>query len=102
LLQSNNGAATLLTVGIDTGLGECFFLGKAYIVEDDGLAPLSRKQVWGLVETINCAMDIYEADPESTAKGKRTLERWAQQYRNKTFEPPSGCGGIDIYSPRAA
>jgi hypothetical protein len=102
LIVNNNGAATFLTTDIATGLCEHMVCGKAYVVQDNGRAALSRGQVWGLQEMINCAMDIYDMDPENMAKGKRELERWAKQYRKQQYLPPSGAGGVDIYSPRSS
>lgn len=97
----NNGAATFLTIDPACGLCEYLVTGKAYVVQDDGKAPLSRDQVWGIQEIVNCLMNIYDADPENIRKGFATCHEWASQYRLKQWEPPFGTGGINIYRDRA-
>ena len=51
-------------------------------------------------EMVNCAMDIYDMDPDNMRLGKETIERWGEQYKKRTFQMPSGTGGVDIYSSR--
>jgi hypothetical protein len=70
LLAGNNGAATLLTVDPENGLAKYIVKGKAYVVQDDGTYPLSKGQVWGLQEFVNCANDIYDFDPENMRRGR--------------------------------
>lgn len=96
LWANNNGAATYLTMDPDTGLGEYIVEGQTYVVQDNGQAPLSKDQVWGLQEMVNCLMDVYP-----NGKGKATLERWAEEYKRQTWKPPSGTGGVAIYRPRS-
>jgi hypothetical protein len=100
-LRDNNGIASWLTIDPDIGLPEWTVTGKAYVVLEDGALPLSRGQVWGIQEMINCLMDIYDFDPDKLRLGRSTLGRWSQEYREKTWVPPSGLGGIDIYSYRS-
>jgi hypothetical protein len=100
-LRNNNGIASWLTIDPLSGLPEWTVTGKAYVVLNDGMAPLSRGQVWGVQEMVNCLMDIYDCDPENIRRGRATLKRWADRYRKKTWVPPSGLGGMDIYSMRA-
>mmetsp|Transcript_27716 Transcript_27716/g.67459 ORF Transcript_27716/g.67459 Transcript_27716/m.67459 type:complete len:194 (+) Transcript_27716:65-646(+) len=102
LLSSNNGAATFLTTNVDTGLSEHIVCGKAYVVRDEGKYPLSKGQVWGIQEMIHCVMDIYDMDPENMREGRQTLERWTTEYPTGNWEPRSGTGGVDMYSPRRA
>jgi hypothetical protein len=99
-LHSNNGAVSWLTVDPINGLPEYTVNGKAYIVQDDGKAKLSKGQAWAMQEMVNCAMNIYDMDPANMADGKETLERWSKEYREKTWIPQSGCGDVDIYSKR--
>lgn len=99
-LAHNNGAASLLTVDPDNGLPEYTICGKAYVVRDDGRAPLSNGQVWGIQEMVSCSGDIYDMDPSNMTKGKLTLERWSKDYKEQTWEPPSGLGGMNIYDDR--
>jgi len=100
-LASNNGAASWLTTDPDNGFPEYTICGKAYVVRDDGRAPLSKGQVWAIQEMVNCVMDRYDMDPANMVKGKRTLERWSSEYKMKTWMPPSGLlGGINIYDDR--
>lgn len=100
ILSSNNGAATFLTIDPDTGLSEYMICGKAYVVHDDGRTPLSKGQVWALQEMVNCAMDIYDMDPSNMVAGKEFLQEWTNKYKQKTWTPRSGLGGMNIYNDR--
>ena len=97
----NNGIASWLTIDPDNGLPEWTITGKAYVVLNDGTAPLSKGQVWGIQEMVHCAMDIYDFDPSNMIEGRDTTRQWASEYRAKTWEPRSGLGGVDIYSYRS-
>mmetsp|Transcript_1292 Transcript_1292/g.1729 ORF Transcript_1292/g.1729 Transcript_1292/m.1729 type:complete len:392 (-) Transcript_1292:74-1249(-) len=101
LLASNNGAASFLTLDPATGLTEYIVCGRAYLVQDDGKSPLSKGQVWGYVEMVNCLMDIYDIDPWNIEKGRQTLKQWAKQYKKQQWEPPTGAGGVNLYSSRS-
>jgi hypothetical protein len=92
-----NAAAASLTVDIETGLYEYNVCARAYVVEDDGRAPLSKGQVWGLYKMVASAMSVYDMLPENMVKGKRALTTWAKQYREKRWRPSEGTRGIDIY-----
>lgn len=94
----NNGAATFLLLDPESGYATKIVKGKAYVVCDDGKTKLTRGQVWGLQEMVNCAMDIYDATEENMQRGKEAILRWASQYREKTWVPRSGTGGVDIYA----
>lgn len=101
LLAGNNGIATYLTLmDLDLGLSEYIVTGKAYVVCGDGSRPLSRGQVWGIQEMVNCAMDVYDMELKNRRAARRLLEKWAKQYRAGKFKPPSGSRGVDIYSDR--
>ena len=101
-LSKNNGAASFLTVDIDNGLPNYTVEGKAYVVQDDGHYPLSKGQVYGLMEMIQDAMDIYDMDPENMILGRENLIFWSNEYRERSsnLETPSGSDAIDIYSDR--
>ena len=101
LMSENNGAATYLTSQLDTGLCEAVITGKVYIVCDEGRYPLSKFQVWGIQEMINCAMDIYDMDPANMVEGEETVRQWAKDYRTQTWEPMSGSAGRPIYAPKS-
>mmetsp|Transcript_19036 Transcript_19036/g.44027 ORF Transcript_19036/g.44027 Transcript_19036/m.44027 type:complete len:201 (+) Transcript_19036:206-808(+) len=101
LLAENNGAATFLTMQLDTGLTDRLVTGKAYVVCDEGRYRLSRGQVWGIQEMIHCAMDTYDMNPASMRRGEQLIRGWAGKYKTRTWTPPSGLGGIDIYSTKA-
>eukprot|EP00798_Chlamydomonas_sp_ICE-L_P014274 gene14274-20248_t len=96
-MSRNNGAATYLTIDLDMGLSEYVVEGRAYFVLDDGDSPLTVGQVWGIQEMVNCAMDIYNMDPANMRRGKQTLLKWSEQYKTRTWKPPSGTGGVKIY-----
>jgi hypothetical protein len=98
ILQGNNGAATFLLVDPESGYANKIVKGKAYVVCDGGRTKLTRGQVWGLQEMVNCAMDIYDGTEVNRRRGKEAIERWANQYVEKTWVPRSGTGGVDIYA----
>lgn len=100
ILAENNGAATYLTVDPITGYAEYITTGRVYVVQDDGKTPLSKAKVWGLVEMVNCLMDTFEMDPSSMARGRKKLTRWSDQYKQGTWDPPSGSSGMDLYANR--
>lgn len=100
IFSGNNGGATFLTIDPENGLAEYIVVGKAYVVCDDGRYPLSKGQLWGLQEMVNCAEDFYDMDQENMREGHRALTNWSEQYRHQKWTPHSGCGGIDIYSAR--
>jgi hypothetical protein len=100
LYADNNGAATYLTIDPEHGLAKYIVKGKAYVVQDDGAYPLSKGQVWGLQEFVNCAEDIYDMDPQNMRRGHRAVMQWSSEYRERRWEPHSGLGGVDIYSSR--
>ena len=100
LMSENNGAATFLTLQLDTGLCESMITGKVYIVCDEGRYPLSKYQVWGIQGMINCASDTYDMSPAKMVEGEETLRQWAKDYRKQTWEPRSGSIG-PIYAPKS-
>lgn len=90
-----NAAGIYLGSALDDGLtrwnnlsGRIFVTGRR---QTDG-KPLNQDVLWGLLVFICDAMDHYPGSP------RRRLERWARQYKEGTWEPPSGDGGCDIYS----
>ena len=89
-----NRAATLLTLDPETGFAEHFVRGVAYVVQDDGLAPLSLQQVWGIQELINYASDVYKSDPDHQKRGKRELKKSCKMYRYQSWGP------LSIYKAR--
>jgi hypothetical protein len=100
LLSQNNGAATYLTMDPACGLSEHIVCGRAYAVLDGGRAPLSKAQVWGLAEMVNCLMDAYDMDEQNMRRGRRLVDTWSAQYRRGAWQPNTGAMGMDIYAPR--
>jgi hypothetical protein len=101
LLGQNNGAATFLIIDPVTGLSKYTICGRAYVLQDEGQAPLSKERVWGLVEMVNCLMDTYDMDPKNMWERQQQLERWAAQYKQGEWEPSSGAMGMSLYSDLA-
>ena len=89
-----NRAASLLTLDPETGFSRYHVRGIAYVVMNDGLAPLSFQQVWGLQELANYATDVYKSDPDHQNRGKRDLLRNCELYKQKEWGP------LSIYKPR--
>jgi hypothetical protein len=89
-----NRAATLLTLDPETGFAEHHVRGVAYVVLNDGLAPLSLNQVWGIQELINYASDVYKSDPDHKKRGKRELMKSCKMYHFKSWGP------LSIYKSR--
>ena len=92
--QDINRAASLLTLDPDTGLAEHRIQGIAYVVLNDGVAPLSLNQVWGIQELINYAKDVYKSDPEHERRGRKELLKSCKLYRYREWGP------LSIYQPR--
>jgi hypothetical protein len=84
-----NRAASLLTLDPVTGFAEHRIRGAAYVVLDDGVAPLSLNQVWGIQELINYARDIYSSDSEHRQRGQKELLRSCKLYRLEEWGPLS-------------
>ena len=95
-LSTNNGAATFLLVSPGDGLAEWIVGSEAYVVLGDG-EPITRGQVWGIQEMVNCAMDIYDITPENQRRGREAHIKWAEQYKQRKWTPRSGTGGVAIY-----
>lgn len=89
-----NRAATLLTLNPETGFAEHHIRGVAYVVLNDGVAPLSLNQVWGIQELINYASDVYKSDPDHEKRGKRELLKSCKMYRYESWGP------LSIYKSR--
>jgi uncharacterized short protein YbdD (DUF466 family) len=89
-----NRAATLLTLDPETGFAEHHVRGVAYVVQNNGLAPLSLNQVWGIQELINYATDVYKSDPDHKKRGKRELMKSCKMYRYQSWGP------LSIYKSR--
>lgn len=89
-----NRAASLLTLDPDTGIAEYRIKGIAYVVLNDGVAPLSLNQVWGIQELINYAKDVYKSDPDHERRGRKELLKSCKLYRHREWGP------LSIYQPR--
>lgn len=89
-----NRAASLLTLDPSTGLAEHRIRGVAFVVLDDGVAPLSLNQVWGIQELINYAKDVYQSDSRQHKSGKKELLKSCKLYRQKEWGP------LSIYQTR--
>jgi hypothetical protein len=89
-----NKAASFLTMDPETGFARYHVRGIAYVVLNDGLAPLSFRQVWGLQELASYATDVYKSDPEHEKRGKRDLIRSCNLYKQQLWGP------LAIYKPR--
>lgn len=90
-----NGVATLLSFNPETGYYNHLVFGKAYILVDEGETALSMQQVWGLVELITEAKNLYHQDHHHiSGKAHRELAKWTDRYRAQTWVPRS------IYEPR--
>lgn len=84
-----NRAASLLTLNPSTGIAEHQVRGVAYVVLNDGVAPISLNQVWGIQELINYASDIYKSDPDHQKRGRRELQKSCDLYKLKEWGPLS-------------
>lgn len=82
-----NHAATLLTLDPATGFAKYHVRGVAYVVMNDGIAPLSMQQVWGMVELANNASDYFKYDPDHEGQGKLNLLKNCAMYRAQAWGP---------------
>ncbi|KAG7348095.1 hypothetical protein IV203_016800 [Nitzschia inconspicua] len=84
-LHRTNAAATLLLFHPETQKFVHIVHGKAYALWNNGQTPLSKRQVWGLVELIREARVLYEEKPADEAH-KQLLE-WCSLYQHETWVP---------------
>ncbi len=89
-----NRAASLLTLDPETGMAEHRVQCVAYVVLNDGVAPLSLNQVWGIQELINYAKDVYKSDPDHERRGRKDLLKSCKLYRHREWGP------LSIYQSR--
>ena len=99
LLSNNNGIASWLTLDVDNGLPNWTIGSKAYVVCDDGTTPLSKEQVWCMVDMVQASMEVYDFDPDNMVAGKQLLTNYGQQYQSKTYTS-SADPTIDVYHTR--
>jgi hypothetical protein len=92
-----NGAGIYLTSSLQSGLsvntnlsGRIFVTGRR---QSDG-KPLTSDVLFGILNFVLDAMDLYE-DGEPALP---YLKRWAKDYKQGTWEPDGGRGGIDVYN----
>jgi hypothetical protein len=84
--KMTNVGASLLTFDPNTGLVPCKIYGKAYIVMEDGTAPLSKEQVWGLEEFIKEARDLY-LESNDIERCQNQLVKLCAQYKIGCWVP---------------
>jgi hypothetical protein len=82
-----NHAATLLTLDPASGFAKYHIRGVAYVVMNDGIAPLSMQQVWGMVELANSALDYFKFDPDHQIRGQKELLKNCAMYRAQSWGP---------------
>ena len=88
IIGKNNGAAAYLTVNPACGLADWIICGKAFVVRDDGRYPLSRGQVWGIQEMVNCAMKIYDmAGSRKHSTRSRDITAMGDTISNPILDP---------------
>jgi hypothetical protein len=92
-----NGAGIYLTSSVDSGLsvntnlsGRIFVTGRR---QSDG-KPLTSDVLFGILNFIWDAMDLYGEDEPVFPY----LKRWAKGYKQGTWEPGGGCGGVDVFN----
>ena len=72
--------------------GRIFVTGRFH---KDG-KPLNNDNLWGLLNFIWDAMDLYDGTLDEPIQP--TLQHWSTQYKQGSWVPRGGSGGIDIYS----
>jgi hypothetical protein len=89
-LGRTNGIATLLTFNPDTGYYNHIVRGKTYIVMNNGMTPLSKRQVWGIQEFIREAKEVYHKDGgQYSHEAKIQLLKSAYAYLQEMWAPHS-------------
>ncbi|POM67231.1 Hypothetical protein PHPALM_16801 [Phytophthora palmivora] len=93
-----NAMAIYLGSKLDNGLsksvnasGDAFFIGTTA----KG-APVTSNVLWGAANFIYEAMDYCSADYTKEER-ERKFHKWSHKYRQGTWEPMAGSGGIDLY-----
>jgi hypothetical protein len=82
-----NAAATLLLLHPETGKFHHAILSKAYVLVDDGRTPLSRRQVWGLVEFMREARALVNDEKQTPDEALQQLYHWCAKYRQERWVP---------------
>jgi hypothetical protein len=82
-----NYAATLLTLDPTTGFAKYHVRGIAYVVMNDGIAPLSMQQLWGMVELAHSTSDYFKFDPDHRGRGQKELLKNCAMYRAQAWGP---------------
>lgn len=82
-----NAAATLLLFHPETGKFLHAVLGMAYVLVDDGRTPLSRRQVWGMVEFMREARALFDDEQKTPDEAFQHLLHWCAKYREERWVP---------------
>jgi hypothetical protein len=64
--------------------------------KSDGHLLNEQSSLFGILNFIWDAMDVYGDDPEEDVQP--TLKRWFAKYHARTWQPQGGNGGMDVYS----
>lgn len=93
---SLNGAGIYLGCSLDSGLSRFNNLAGPIVVVGrrvrDG-KPLTSDALWGILNFIWDAMDLYGEDDDPAP----TIMRWARRYREGRWQPMGGDGGVNVY-----
>jgi hypothetical protein len=100
-----NGAATLLLFNPETGKFNHVVYGKAYVLLNGGGTPLSKRQVWGIIELIREARKMYESmedkyGPTSTENKTETINTTTSEQQHYD-EPVAVVAPVDHSSSPA-
>ncbi|GKZ01547.1 hypothetical protein MPSEU_001105300 [Mayamaea pseudoterrestris] len=95
-----NSAAIYLGCELQSGLsrytnltGDIFVTGRRM---SDGRC-LNKDSLWGILNFIWDAMDLY-GEENADEIVMPTLQMWARRYKEQTWVPSGGDGGINVYS----
>ena len=100
-----NAAAVYYGCAVEDGMSPYrFIMGKAYVVgrhRDTG-EPMTSNVLWGILNFIYEAMDVYADEKEGGSSSRAGPARgvwdgWADDYRIGIWSPRAGTGGVDIY-----
>lgn len=97
-MRGINGAGVYLGCSLKTGLSQYTNLdGTIYVTgRNQRGQTLTTNALWGILNLIYDAMDYYNGTIDTNPV--EALERWKTKYKNGSWVPAGGNGGIHVYN----
>ena len=94
----NNAGSVFLTSALSNGLSPYQQLpGNSIVVCNNKV--ITSDRIWGILNFILEAMDHYDGSFDMNKNQRQAaIARDVTQYKNGTWEPRAGCGGVNLYN----